>query len=190
MKHFISTFVLMAAVVAAPQAQDTTATTRTQVKADDATAVSATGCLIAGVVPGSFALRGGVIARGNEVTTTSRVETNVDKDETRVKAETSTKADGDRERVRAGGVTLFDLSPRAGVELASHVGHRVELMAVMLDRGKGDANVTIKEETKVDRENGRDSNGKTETKIDLERGRGNPRLTVLSVKQLATSCVN
>lgn len=189
MKTFISTFALAAAVAATMQAQDSTVTTRTEVKADDATAVIATGCLVAGVVPGSFALRGGVIATGDKVTTTSRVESDTSRDETRVKADTSTKTDGDRDRVRAGGVALFDLRPRAGVELASHVGKQVQLTAVMLDRGKDGAEVTIKEEAKVERENERDSKGSSETKIDLERGNGNPRLTVLSVRQLPGACV-
>ncbi len=189
MKLLISTFVL-ATAVAALQALDNTVTTRTEVKADDATAVTATGCLVTGIAPGSFALRGGIIATGDKITTTSKVETNVDKNETRVKADSNTKAEGGNDRVRSRGLTLFDLSPRAGVELASHLGQRVEVTAVMLDRGKGDADVTIKEETKVDRENARDSKGTSETKVTIERVPGNTRLTVLSVKQLAGSCAD
>lgn len=190
MKTFISTFALAATVAAALHAQDSTVTTRTQVKADDATAIIATGCLVAGVIPGSFALRGGITATGEQVTTKSRVETDVKGDETRVRADTSTKAEGDNDRVRNGGVTLFDLSPRTGVELASHVNKQVQVSAIMIDRGKDSAEVTIKEEAKVERENERDSKGRSETTLDVERGRGNTRLTVLSVKQLGATCTN
>ncbi len=187
---FISTLALAAAVAATLHAQDSTVTTRTEVKADDATAVIATGCLVAGVAPGSFALRGGITGTGDEVTTKSRVETEVNRGETSVKAESSTKADGGRERVRAGGITMFDLNPRTGVELGSHVGKQVQVTAVMVDRGKDSADVTIKEESKVERDNARDAKASSETKLEVERGRGNTRLTVLSVKQLAATCAS
>jgi len=188
MKRLISTCALAAALAVTAHAQDSTSTTRTQVKADDAKAITATGCLVSGVAPGSFALRGGVTASGDEVTTKSRVKTEVDRDETKVKSDTRTKADGDHDRVGAGGLVLFDLNPRAGVELGSYVGQQVQLTAVMLDRGKGDADVKIKEETHTDREHGADSQSKSETKLNVSRGTGGPRLNVLSVKPLGQSC--
>jgi hypothetical protein len=188
MKRLIPTCALAVALAATAHAQDSTSTTRTKVKADDAKAITATGCLVSGLTPGSFALRGGVIARGDEVTTTSRTKTDVDRDETKVRTDTRTKADGDHDRVGHGNVAMFDLSPRAGVDLTSHIGQQVQLTAVMLDRGKGDADVKITEETTVDRENARDSKGKSETKVNVPRGDGGPRLNVLSVKPLGQSC--
>ena len=71
-----------------------------------------------------------------------------------MRTDTRTKAEGDHDRVGAGTVVLYDLSPRAGVDLATHVGQQVQLTAILLDRGKGDADVKIKEETNVDREHG------------------------------------
>ena len=188
MKRLIPICALAAALAATAHAQDSTSTTRTQIKADDAKAITATGCLVSGLAPGTFALRGGVTAKGDEVTSNSRVKTDVDKDETKVTSETRTKAHGDHDRVGPGGVALFDLSPRAGVDLAAHVGQQVQLTAVMLDRGKGDADVKIKEETRVDRENAPDAKAKSETKINVPRGDGGPRLNVLSVKPLGQSC--
>ena len=187
MKRLMSTCALAAALAATAYAQDSTTKTRTQIKTDDAKAVTATGCLIPGLAPGLFALRGGVTASGDELTTKSRTKTEVEKDEVRTRTDTKTTADGDRARVGAGGIIVYDLSPRAGVELAPHVGQQVQLTAIVLDRGKGDADVKIKEDTRVDADKGGDGKSKSETKLRLSRGDG-PRLTVLSVRSLGQSC--
>jgi hypothetical protein len=187
MKQLIPICAIAAAFAAGVHAQDSTSTTRTQVKADDAKAITATGCLVSGLGPGSFALRGAVTARGEEVTSTTRTKTDVDRDESRVRSETRTKADGDHDRVGAGTVVLYDLSPRAGIDLAAHVGQQVQLTAVMLDRGKGDADVKIKEDTKVERDGAPDTRNRTESKVTVDRGHG-PRLNVISVKPLGQSC--
>ena len=187
MKRFIPTCAIAAALAVSVHAQDSKTTTRTQVKADDAKAITAIGCLVQGLAPGSFALRGAITARGEEVTSKTQTKTEVDRDESRVRSETRTKADGDHSRVGAGTVAVYDLSPRAGIDLAAHAGQQVQLTAVMLDRGKGDADVKIKEDTKVDREHGSDGKSRTESKITLDRGNG-PRLNVISVKPLGQSC--
>lgn len=187
MKRLIPICAITAALAVGVHAQDSTSKTRTQIKADDAKAVVATGCLVSGLAPGSFALRGGITARGEEVTTKTRTKTDVDRDEARVRTDTQTKAEGDHDRVGHGTVVLYDLSPRAGVDLANHVGQQVQLTAIVLDRGKGDADVKIKEETRVDREHGSDGKAKTESKINIDRGDG-PRLNVISVKPLGQSC--
>src|SRR6187402_343013 len=122
MKRWMATCAFAAAIAATAHAQDSTVTTRTQVKADDAKAITATGCLVSGVAPGSFALRGAVTARGEEVTTKTRTKNEVDGDEARTRTDTRTKAEGDHDRVGAGTVVLYDLSPRAGIDLATHVG--------------------------------------------------------------------
>ena len=187
MKRFIPTCAIAAALAVSVHAQDSKTTTRTQVKADDAKAITATGCLVPGLAPGSFALRGAITARGEEVTSRTQTKTEVDRDESRVRTETRTKADGDHNRVGAGSVVMYDLSPRAGIDLAAHAGQQVQLTAVMLDRGKGDADVKIKEDTKVDREHGSDGKSRTESKITVDRGDG-PRLNVISIKPLGQSC--
>jgi hypothetical protein len=187
MKRFIPTCAIAAALAVGVHAQDSTTTTRTQIKADDAKVITATGCLVAGLAPGSFALRGGTIARGDEVTSKTQTKTDVDRDESRVRSETRTKAEGDHDRVGPGTVVLYDLTPRAGVDLATHVGQQVQINAIRLDRGKGDADVKIKEDTKVDNEHAPDTKAKTESKITVDRGNG-PRLNVISVKPLGQSC--
>ena len=188
MKRLIPVCALAAMFAATAHAQDSTTTTRTQVKADDAKAVTATGCLVPGATAGSFALRGAITARGEEVSSKTQTKTEVDRDESRVRTETRTRPRGSRSRGR-GSVLFYNLSPRSGVDLAAHVGHQVQLTAIVLDRGKGDADVKVKEETKVERENGRDGESRTESKITVDRGDG-PRLNVISVKPLGQNCVS
>ena len=187
MTRFVSTCAIAAALAVGLHAQDSKTTTRTQVKADDAKAITATGCLVPGLAPDVYALRGSIIARGEEVNTKTRTKADVDRDEARVRTDSKTKAEGDHDRVGGGTVVLYDLSPRAGVELAPHVGQQVQLTAILLDRGKGDADVKVKEDTKVDREDAPDSKAKSESKITVDRGDG-PRLNVLSVKPLGQRC--
>src|SRR5688572_29280661 len=187
MKRLITTCAIAAACAVGVHAQDSATTTRTQVKADDAKAVTATGCLVPGAAAGSFALRGAITARGEEVSSRTQTKTEVDRDESRVRTETRTRSDGDRDRVRGGDVLFYNLSPRAGVDLAAHVGHQVQLTAIVLERGKGDADVRVKEETRVDREHGKDGESRTEAKITVDRGDG-PRMNVISVKPLGQSC--
>jgi hypothetical protein len=187
MKKWISTCAIAAACAVSAHAQDSTTTTRTQVKADDAKAVTATGCLMPGATAGSFALRGAITARGEEVSSKTQTKTEVDRDESRVRTETRTRADGDHDRVGVGSVLFYNLSPRAGVDLATHVGQQVQLTAIVLDRGKGDADVKIKEDTRVEREHGADGRSRTESKITVDRGDG-PRLNVISVKSLGQRC--
>jgi hypothetical protein len=186
MKTWIPTCAIAAACAVGVYAQDSTVTTRTQVKADDAKAITATGCLVPGLAPGAFGLRGSIVASGDEVNSQTRTKTEVDRDESRVQTETRTKADGDHSRV-AGTALLYELSPRAGVDLMPHVGQQVQLTAIVLERGKGDADVKIKEETNVDRDNGKDRKATTESKLTVERGSG-PRLNVISVKSLGQPC--
>jgi hypothetical protein len=179
--------VFAAAAAASAHAQDSTVTTRTQVKADDAKAITATGCLVPGLAPGAFGLRGAITASGDEVNTKTQTKTDVDHDEARVRTDTRTKAEGDHNRVDRGSALLYDLSPRAGVDLTPHIGQQVQVTAIVLDRGKGDADVKIKEETNVDREHGKDGKSTTESKITVDRGNG-PRLNVISVKSLGQPC--
>jgi len=157
------------------------------VKADDAKAITATGCLVQGLAPGAYALRGAITARGEEVTTKTRSKADVDGDEARLRTDTRTKAEGDHDRVGHGTVVLYDLNPRTGVDLATHVGQQVQVTAIVLDRGKGDADVKIKEDTRVDNEHAPDTKSKSESKITVDRGNG-PRLNVISVKPLGQSC--
>jgi hypothetical protein len=191
MKAIIPTCALVAALAVSASAQDSTVTTKTQVKADDARAVVASGCLQQAPDTKIFTLKGAVVAAGEDLTSRSRVRTDVDKNDTTVRTETRTEVDRDRPVGTSGTMKLYELDPRAGVDLATHVGKQVEISAVMLDAAKGDddADVRIRTETKVDAENAPDSKVRTETKAELPRG-ANPRLAVVSVKQLASACAN
>ena len=86
----------------------------------------------------AFALRGAITARGEEVTTKTRTKTEVDRDESRTRTETRSKADGDHDRVGHADVVVYNLAPRAGVNLAAHVGQQVQVTAIKLDRGEDD----------------------------------------------------
>ena len=82
MKKWIGTCAFAAALAATAHAQDSTVTSRTQVKADDAKAITATGCLVPGLAPaGVRSCAATITARGEEVTSKTRTETDVDRDE-------------------------------------------------------------------------------------------------------------
>jgi hypothetical protein len=83
----------------------------------------------------------------------------------------------------------YPLSPRAGVDLTPHVGKRVEISGILVPaaRGDKDAEITIREETKVDGDDGADGKAKTRVEADIQRG-AHPQLNVLSVKAVAGSC--
>jgi len=165
-------------------------TSKTKVSGDDARALTLKGCLERGPA-GVFTLNNATARSGDEVTTKSKVETDVDNHGKDVK--TKSRAEVEHEDGRHAGIAglkaSYELSPRQGVELASHVGEQVLVTAIALDAKKGDddAKVKIEEETKVDRENAPDSKVKTRTEAELPRG-DHSRVTVLSVKTVAPSC--
>ena len=76
------------------------------------------------------------------------------------------------------------------MDLASHAGEEVEISAVMVDARKGgdkDAEVKIKENAKIDREDAPDSKVQSKTKADVARG-PLPQLMAMSVKSLGRGC--
>jgi hypothetical protein len=192
MKSLI-TCALAAGFAASLHAQDTTSTTRTQVDADDARTIIATGCLQQAPATKVFTLMGAVTASGEDLDSKTRVSTDVDNDDVEVKTETRAEIDRDDRPVGTSGVTRsYDLSPRAGVDLSTHVGKRVQISAVMVDRAKDgddDAEVEIEDRTKVEREDAPDAKAKSETEVELPRG-DRAQLMVVSVKEIAPSCAN
>ena len=172
-------------------AQDNTVTSKTKVSGDDARALTLTGCLERGPA-GVFTLNNATARSSDEVTTKSKVETDVDNHGNDVKTKSRTDVehdDGHRAGI-AGLKASYELSPNQGVELASHVGQQVIVTAVGLDAKKGgdnDAKVKIEDDTKIDRENAPDSKVKTRTEAELPRG-DHSKVTVLSVKTVAPSC--
>ena len=186
MHRLISACAVAAALAVPAAAQDTTVKSRTDIKADDATVVALTGCLQKNSDGRRFTLIGSMAAAGDEVTTHTKVETDVDDDEVEVKAKTRAKAD---ERVvgTSGRTATFLLVPKDGLALASHVGHRVQLSAVMLDPGEDDAEIEIDDRTTVDADGAPDRTKRSKTEVEIEDAR-HGEYTVVSVKPLPGSC--
>jgi hypothetical protein len=181
-------FALAAAVTA--QAQDQTVTTKSRVEADDARTLVATGCLEQTLDTKAFSLVDAVGVTGDELSTKTRVSTDVDDNEASVKTESRARVDGDERPVGTSGTMKnYALSPRAGVDLTPHVGKRVEISGIMVPAAKGDkdAEVSIREETKVDGDHGADGKVKTRVEADIQRG-AHPQLNVLSVKAVPGDC--
>jgi hypothetical protein len=151
---------------------------RTKVTADDAQVMTMTGCLRHD--GGHYTLVGTMIA-GDELKTKTKTKTDVDKDDTTVNSKTVTKGN------HGGMVSSYMLVPRDNLDLAAHVGHQVEISAVMVDAGHGDADLKIKDKTTVDPENARDTTTRSKTKVEVPRSRAGA-YTVMSVRPLAATC--
>ncbi|HTM02674.1 MAG TPA: hypothetical protein VL173_04150 [Vicinamibacterales bacterium] len=169
-------------------AQDSTVKSKTQVKGDDAKAVTIQGCLQR-TQGGNFMLLGDTTASGKELTAKNTVKTDVDGDKTKVESNGSTKVEKGDHKVATSGSSYL-VTPHEGVDLAAHAGQQVELTAVMIDARKGGdktADVKIKENTHVDREDAPDSNVKSQTKAEVPRG-ATSQLMAMSVKSLGRNC--
>jgi hypothetical protein len=190
MYRIIPAVALALGMAASAAAQDSTVKSTTKVSGDDAHALTLTGCLERGPA-GVFSLTNASARSSDEVTTKSKIETDVDDHGDNVKTKTRTEVDHDDSH-RAGIAGLnasYELMPNQGVDLASHVGEQVLVTAVAIDRKKGDddAKVKIEEDTKIEREHAPDSKVKSRTEAELPRG-DHSRVTVLSVKAVAPSC--
>lgn len=186
MRLAIPAVIVALALPMAAGAQDSKTKSRTNIKADDARVMSMTGCLRQEVASGVYTLDGAIAAAGKEVQTDSKIETDVDKDETKVTGKTETKAK-DGSVATTGTSSTFLLVPGNNVDLASHVGERVQLTAIMVERGHGDADVTIKDTTKVDPEHGKDTTSTSKTKLELPKS-PTGQYTVMSVTSTGMRC--
>jgi hypothetical protein len=191
MQRFLSACAIVAACAVATSAQDTTIKSKTKVDADDAKVVTMTGCLQAGATADVFTLTGARAVAGEDLEARSKTKIDVDKDETEVKEKSRTEVEHEDETPvgTSGAVTTYELMPKDGVNLTPHVGHRVEITAVAVDKkdGDDDAEIDIDTKTKVEREDKPDTKIKSETEAELPRGAKN-RLTVVSVKHVSPSC--
>lgn len=181
-------FAIAAAVLTATvHAQDSTVKSRTNIKADDAKVATMTGCLRQGPSTGVFTLDGTIASVGKEVQTDAKVKTDVDDDKTTVKGKTETKAD-DGVVGTSGSSSTFLVVPGTNVDLASHVGKEVQVSAIMVKPGGGDADVKIKDTTKVDAEDAPDAKSKSTTKVELPRSSAG-QYTVTTITPTAGTCV-
>jgi hypothetical protein len=178
----------VAATLSAPViAQDSKVKSRTDIKADDAKVISMVGCLRSDSVTNSYTLVGHIAAAGDDVTAKSTVKTDVDKDKTKVEGKTEVKGDKDKAVATAGGIATYALLAAPNVNLAPNVGQQVQISALQVEKGRGDADVKIKDQTKVERENAPDSKSDSKTKLELPRS-PNAAYTVVSVRSLGTPC--
>jgi hypothetical protein len=172
----------------AANAQDTTVKSQTQIKADDAKVMSMTGCLRQDALSNTYTLVGGLAAVGDDLKTKSQVKTDVDKDEVTVKGKSKTTAD-DGAVATTGAISTYVLVPANKVDLAANVGHQVRVNAIMVEAGHGDADVKIKEQTKVDPENAPDLKSQSKTKVEVPKSPLGS-FNVVSVTSLADTCTN
>jgi len=187
MRLTIPLVIAAAALSATVYSQDSTVRSRTNIKADDARVTAMTGCLRQQISPGVYALDGTMATSGKELQSNTKVKTDVDKDKTTVKGRTETKADGGV--ATTGSTTTFLLVPGNNVDLASHVGERVQVSAIMVKAGSGDADVKIKDKTKVDPEDAPDTKAKTTTKLELPRSNAG-QYTVMSITPTGARCAS
>ena len=192
MTRFFSACAIVTAMAVSMSAQDTTVKTKTKVEADDAKVVTMTGCLQASATGDMFTLTGAKAVAGDELEAKAKTEVDVDKNETETKTKTRTEVEHEDETPvgTSGAVTTYELMAKEGVDLTPHVGHRVEITAVALDKKSAtddDAEVEMRTKTKVEREDAPDTKVKSKTEAELPRGAKN-RLTVVSVKHVSPSC--
>jgi hypothetical protein len=169
-------------------AQDSTVKSKTTVKADDANVISLTGCLSQDKATGDYTLLGRTVAAGDDLTAKTKVKTDVDKDETKIEATTKTKSD-DGAVGTSGTMSTYVVMPKGDVSLSPHVGHQVQLSAVMLKPGEDDADLKIKDKTKVSSDDAPDAKSQSKTKVEIE-GIPHGQYAVVAVKPLAGTCTN
>jgi hypothetical protein len=188
MKKLIPVCVLAASIGVPVLAQDSTTKTRTSVKADDAKTMMIRGCLMQNTATGIFTLNRASAISGDDLKAKSTVKTDIDKDDAKVTDKTTAKIDDADKSVGTSGVVgVYELTGRDGVNLMSHVGHEVEIAAVMVEAGKGDADVKIKEDAKTKVDDAPDSREKSTTKVDIDKG-ATPRLAVVSISEVGSTC--
>jgi hypothetical protein len=181
-------FALAIGVTAA--AQDSKVTSRTKVSGDDAKAVVMRGCLQQTAAGNGFLLLGGITASGEDLKSKTTTKTDVDEDKTTVKGKSTTKIDNDDRAVATAG-TAYTVTARSGVDLASHAGEDVEISAILIEaRSKGGdkkADITIKDETKIARDDAPDSKVQSKSKAEVARS-PLPQLMAVSVKSVGRAC--
>ncbi len=179
---------IVAAALALPaSAQDSKAKSQTEIKADDAKVISMTGCLRNDTAGSGYVLEGTMAAIGDDLKTKSTVKTDVGDDKTTVKGKTETKADDGAVVGTSGVVSRYTLIPGRNVNLTPHVGERVQVNTVVVEAGRGDADVKIKEETKVEPAGAPDSSSQSKTKVELPKSQAG-QYTVMAITTLAGTC--
>ena len=166
-------------------AQDSTVKTETKAKADDAKVMAMTGCVRFEPAHRAYSLVG-TMAAADEMKIKTRVKTDVDKDDGTVERRTKTTVD-DKPVGTSGTKTTYWLVPRDGVDLSTHVGHEVQLLAIEIDPNQGKTDVELKEKTTVDRDDAQDTTARSKTKLEVPPSPYGS-FTVVSVTSLPGMC--
>jgi hypothetical protein len=174
------------AVAVTAMAQDTTVKSRTTIDVDEGHAVTLSGCLRQDAVTRRYTLQGTMAAAGEKVTTDTKVKTDVDDDETKTTVRTRNKVD-DNAVGTSGTMGIYPVVALDKVNLSSHVGHQVQLSAVMVDPGHKDADVKVRNQTTVDPEDARDTTTRTRTKAEVDKVAAG-QYTVVAVTPLGGTC--
>ena len=164
MRFLVPTCLLALGFTASLAAQDTKITTKTTVEGDDAKPTVVSGCLMGG--PTTFTL----LDSSASVTARER--------------------SGERGAVgTSGAVTSYSLTAPDGVDLKTHVGQKVEITGVVVAAGDkdDDAEIEVKEETKIERDDAPDDRVQSRTELEVSRGPA-PKLAVTAVKMLSSTC--
>jgi hypothetical protein len=191
MKALVTGSAIAFALSVSVAAQDSTVKSQTKVSGNDTHVVTMQGCLQRPLGTSGFLLMGGITAAGKDLKSKSTVKTDVDDNDTNVKSKSATKIDHDDHGVATSGtVTAYTVTARDGVDLAAHAGEEVEISAVMIDAKRGgdkDADLKIKDKTKVEREDAPDTKVQSTTKADVPRA-ASAQLMAMSVKSLGRTC--
>ena len=139
MSRLIASFAIALGCAVALHAQDTTTTTKTEVKGDVAKTVTYTGCVQSGAEARSF-----ILAKVQPVAKSTTTEVG-----TSGSATTTT-------------TTTYALVPTEKIELQPHMGHKVEVTGIMMPAGDTKTETT----TKIERENAPDTKIKETVKSD------------------------
>lgn len=184
MRRILTAGAIALSMTLVASAQDSTTKSKTQIKTDDATVFSMTGCLQRDVA-GNFTLHGTAVKSKEGLTTETKVRAENDRDESKVTTTTRTKAEDGRVGT-AGTLATFMLTPREGVALSEHVGQQVQLTAIIADPDAKDAEVKIEEKTRVDPEHADASTKRSKTELEVAGGTG--LYTVTTVKPMGGAC--
>src|SRR5215203_1454107 len=139
MKRIIPVVAAAALAVSSFAAQDSTEKSKTKVTVDDGRAITLTGCLEQQAGP-LFSLRGTSVVSSDDVTSRTRVKTDVDDDGAEVKQSAKSKVDHDDDVAvgTSGLIGTYELTAHQGMDLSAHVGKQVQVTAVALDPKGGD----------------------------------------------------
>ena len=133
------------------------------------------------------AVKAGILLAAEGLTPTSKgARVKFRGDERTVTHESKTKVEGGGHSVGTSGTT-YPLTAREGVDLAIHVGEQVQISAVMIDAGSGQAKVKIEDQSRVESGHAPDQKSKAETKVEVPRG-STSKLMAMSVTTLNATC--